>query len=135
MRLLAWRVLFSCATTLAASSAQGVLTTPSLDAAVSQLQAGDASGAAKTLRLITAAEPGNGAAWRALGASDMALREYTAAIHDYRRSLQIEPNEPKVFYQLGAAYASQRNTNEAFKWLEKAHASRRYDMTEISEDV
>jgi hypothetical protein len=135
MRTLAWRLVFSCIGSIAASGAQDALSTPSLEAAVSQLQAGNFAAAAKSLRLITAAEPGNGAAWRALGASDMALHRYAAAIADFRRSLEIEPDSPKIFYQLGAAYASRQRADEAFRWLAKARSSRRYDMTEISEDA
>jgi hypothetical protein len=90
---------------------------PSLAEAVDKLQSGDA------------------AAWRALGASESAQHHYDAAIADYRRALKIQPDSPKVFYQVGAAYAAKHDSEHAFKWLWRARETHRYDMTEITADV
>jgi tetratricopeptide (TPR) repeat protein len=108
---------------------------PSLDAALSQLQNGDAAGAAKSLRRITSFDPQNAAAWRALGAADMQLKNFNAAIADYRLALKLQADSPRVFYQLGAAYAAKHDSRHAFEFLNRAQASHRYDMTEISEDL
>lgn len=84
---------------------------------------------------LTAGEPNNAAAWRALGASEMALRHFDAAIGAFRSALELQPDSPRVFYQLGAAYAAKHDAQQAFEWLRRAQASHRYDMTEISADV
>jgi hypothetical protein len=119
---------------LAAHAAPGAAP-PTLETALSQLQGGDTTGAVKSLKAITSADPNNAAAWRALGASETALRHFRAAIGDYGRALKLHPDSPKVFYQLGAAYAATHDSQHAFEWLGRAQASHRYDMTEISEDV
>ena len=108
---------------------------PSLDAALSQLQNADAAGAAQSLRRITSFDPQNAAAWRALGTADMMLKHFTAAVADYRQALKLQADSPRVLYQLGAAYAAKHDSRHAFEFLNRARASRRYDMTEISEDV
>lgn len=108
---------------------------PTLESALFQLQNGDATGAARSLRAITSTDPTNAAAWRALGASETALRHFDAAIGDYRRALKLHPDSPKIFYQLGVAYAANHDSQHAFEWLGRAQASHRYDMTEIAEDV
>jgi tetratricopeptide (TPR) repeat protein len=108
---------------------------PSLAAALSQLQNADAAGAARSLRQITSFEPHNAAAWRALGAADMMLKHFAAAVVDYDHALKLHPDSPRVLYQLGEAYAAGRDTRHAFEFLNRARASRRYDMSEISEDV
>jgi hypothetical protein len=81
------------------------------------------------------ADPANGAAWRALAASESAQHHYDAAIADYRHALKLEPDSPGIFYQLGVAYASKHDSQHAFQWLARAKASHRYDMTEITADV
>lgn len=108
---------------------------PSLAEAVAKLQSGDAVGAQTALERITTAAPKNAAAWRALGASESALHHYEAAIADYRRALKIQPDSPKVFYQVGAAYAAKHDSERAFKWLWQARETHRYDMTEITADA
>ena len=105
-----------------------------MDAALSHLQNGDAAGAAKLLRRVTSFDPQNAAAWRALGTADMQLKLFSAAIADYGQALKLQADSPRVFYQLGAAYAAKHDARHAFEFLSRAQASRRYDMTEISED-
>ena len=65
----------------------------------------------------------------------MAQRHFDAAIDDYGRALKLQPDSPRVFYQLGTAYAAKLDADHAFEWLQRARASGRYDMTEISEDT
>jgi FG-GAP repeat/TPR repeat len=80
-------------------------------------------------------DPNDAAAWRALGTSEMARRRFDAAIGDYGRALQLQPDSPRVFYQLGAAYAAKHDAEHAFEWLRRAQSTHRFDMTEISEDM
>src|SRR5579862_3502718 len=101
----AWGLALSLLSTAWVDAAIGTAM-PSLESAVTQLQSGDAAGAAKSLKAIIAADPRNAAAWRALAASEATLHHYDAAIIGYRRALEIQPDAPRVFYQLGAAYAA-----------------------------
>jgi hypothetical protein len=108
---------------------------PPLAAALSLLQHGDAADAARSLRGITSREPRNPEAWRALGTAYLRLRRFDSAISAFQRALKIAPDSPRIFYGLGGAYAAKHESERAFEWLEKARASHRYDMTEISEDT
>jgi tetratricopeptide (TPR) repeat protein len=107
----------------------------SLDSALSQLQNTDAAGAAISLRRITVIDPQNAAAWRALGTADMMLKHFAAAVADFHHALELQADSPRALYQLGAAYAANQDSRRAFEFLNRARVSRRYDMTEISEDV
>ncbi len=107
---------------------------PTLAAALAQLQAGDAAGAAQALGVITRREPGNAQAWRTLGTAEQQLHHYDQAIAAYQRALQIEPDSPRVYYSMGTAYAAKHDPQKAFEWLGRAAATHRYDMTQISED-
>ena len=107
---------------------------PTLSAALAQLQAGNAADAARALRRLTVSEPRNAQAWRALGTAEQQLHNYDEAIAAYQHALQIEPDSPRIFYALGTAYASKHDSPRAFEWLERAAATHRYDMTQISVD-
>jgi tetratricopeptide (TPR) repeat protein len=107
----------------------------SLDSALSQLQNTDAAGAAISLRRITVVDPQNAAAWRALGTADMMLKHFAAAVADLHHALELQADSPRALYQLGTAYAANHDSRRAFEFLNRARVSRRYDMTEISEDV
>jgi len=105
-----------------------------LGTALRTLQAGEAAAAAKLLEPITAAEPDNARAWRGLGAAYLRLHETGRAIRAYQHALGLEPDSPQVFYDLGSAYAAEHDPARAFEWLERARATRRYDMTRINVD-
>ncbi len=64
----------------------------------------------------------------------MMLKHFAAAVADYHHALQLQADSPRVFYQLGAAYAAMHDSRHAFGFLKRAQASHRYDMTEIAED-
>jgi hypothetical protein len=81
------------------------------------------------------AEPRSAAAWRALGSADLRLRRFDGAISAFQHSLKLEPDSPRTFYSLGVAYAGKHDSERAFEWLERARASHRYDMTEITEET
>jgi hypothetical protein len=124
-----------CGAAIAAELVSPRADPPGLDAALSQLQSGDAAGAVKSLRRITYFDPQNATAWRALGTADMMLEHFDAAIADYNRAIKLQTDSPRVLYQLGAAYAAKHDSRHAFEFLNRAQASHRYDMTEISADV
>jgi hypothetical protein len=135
---------FSCATSrlLAALAASAVIAaagaasadeTP-LEAALQALQSGDARSAAAQLETLTASEPGNARAWRALGSAALQLHDAPSALRAWRRALALEPDSPQAFYNLGAAYALAHDSEHAFEWLARARASRRYDMMQATVD-
>lgn len=106
-----------------------------LDAALSRLQVGDAGGAARVLQKLTAREPGNVQAWRALGNASRQLRDYPQAEAAYHHVLQLAPDSARDMYGLGSVYAAQHDADHALEWLARAAATHRYDMTEISADT
>ncbi|MEP6885303.1 MAG: FG-GAP-like repeat-containing protein [Gammaproteobacteria bacterium] len=109
--------------------------TVSLSAALRQLRNGDAVGAERALRRITAVEPGNAPAWRALGTADLQLKRFDSAIAALQRSLKIEPDSPRVLFTIGSAFAGKHDSDRALRWLQRAQATHRYDMTEMMEDA
>ena len=129
----AWVCIAPC---LCSSAAPPVnASSAALDAALSRLQAGDASGAATKLRKLTASEPGNVRAWRALANASGQLHEYAQAEAAYHQVLQLAPDSARDMYALGSAYAAQHDADHALEWLGRAAATHRYDMTEISVDT
>ncbi len=107
---------------------------PTLSVAVRMLQSGDAAAAAKMLEAITARAPVEARAWRALGDAYQQLHHNRAAISAFERALALEPDSAQVFYSLGSAYAAEHDAGQAFQWLDRARASARYDMTQITVD-
>src|SRR5690242_9137510 len=71
---------------------------PPLEAALHTLQGGDARAAAGQLEALTAREPGNARAWRALGSAALQLHQPTRALRAWQRALALEPDSPQVFY-------------------------------------
>ena len=80
------------------------------------------------------AEQRNAAAWRAQGTAELRLHRFDGAIAAFQRSLALQPDSPRVFYSLGVAYAGKHDPVRAFEWLERAGATHRFDMTEITEE-
>ncbi|HVN99483.1 MAG TPA: FG-GAP-like repeat-containing protein [Steroidobacteraceae bacterium] len=106
-----------------------------LGVAVGKLQAGDAAGAVAALQPITASEPDNAPAWRALGRAYRQLHEPAQAVSAYQHVLRLVPDSPGDAYALGASYAALHDAEHAFEWLQRAAATHRYDMTEIVDDA
>ena len=105
-----------------------------LPAAMARLQANDFAGAITMLEAITAREPRNGRAWRVLGVAQQKAKHYDAALGAYRRSLEVDPDQPAALYNIGTVYALQGDKAQAFEWLMKAKATRKLDMTQIEMD-
>ena len=107
---------------------------PSLEEALGALQAGDAAAAAGMLERITALPGASSRAWRALGSAYQRLHQDQRAIGAYRRALQLEPGAPQTLYGLGSAFGATHDATQAFKYLQRARATHRYDMTQITAD-
>src|SRR4029077_14223699 len=52
----------------------------------------------------------------------------------WQRALVLEPDSPQLFYSLGSAYAAVHDAASAWRWLARARASHRYDMTQATVD-
>jgi len=107
---------------------------PTLAAAMARMQAKDPAGAAQILEALTEREPKNGRAWRALANAQQALKDYDLAAGALERALEVEPSVPTPLYTLGVVHALAGRTDEAFRFLDKARASRKIDMTQIDFD-
>jgi len=75
------------------------------------------------------------AAWRAQGTAELRLHRFDGAIAAFQHSLELQPDSPRVFYSMGVAYAGNHDPVRAFEWLERASATHRFDMTEITEEA
>ena len=108
---------------------------PTLEAATDALRGGDADGAARMLTDLSLEKPGDARVWRALGRVELQRKRAREAIAAYRHALALEADSPQVLYGLGAAYGSLHERAQALEWLRRAHASHRFDMTELTADV
>src|SRR5215208_5253453 len=102
--------------------------------ALQQLQTGDASHAAKSLEALTRREPKNALAWRTLGNAYQQLHDYDRAVAAYRRALALNADSPQTLYSIGTAYAAKQDIEHAFEWLIRARATRRFDMTQLTQN-
>jgi hypothetical protein len=105
-----------------------------LEAAISVLQSGDAASASARLRSIVNQKPSSARAWRALATAHRQLEQYPRAIDAWRRVLRIEPGSVQAMYGLGICYAGISDWANAFLWLGEARQSRRYDMTQLTQE-
>jgi hypothetical protein len=116
---------------VAATTLSVVAEEPTLATGIARLQANDNAGAVKILSQITARQPQNGRAWRALGVAYQNLKDFDRAIAAYHHALNVDRSIPTPFFNLGVVYAILGEKDQAFDWLEKAKATRRIDMTQI----
>jgi hypothetical protein len=108
---------------------------PTVAAGMARLQAQDPAAAARIFELVTAREPGNARAWRALGVAYQRSKERGKALAAYRKALDIDPAAPQTLYNIGSLYALDQDRDAAFDWLGRAKATGRLDMTQIEADA
>ena len=108
---------------------------PGLPAAIARLQANDPAGAAEILEALVKREPKNGRAWRNLGLACQLIKKFDRSDAAYRQALVVEPEVLSPLYALGVVNALRMQPDEAFRWLEKAKASRKIDMTQMEADA
>jgi hypothetical protein len=70
-------------------------------------------------------------AWNALGKACLQAKNSRCAARAFNQALQIDPDSARALFGLGEAYAAQHDSEQAFRWLQRARSSRRYDMTEM----
>ncbi len=115
-------------------SVSGTEAPATLANAVGAFQSGDAAGAAKMLEAITEREPKNARAWGLLGTAYKSQKQWDKAAGAYRQALKADPTLVNPLYNLAAVYALKAEKDEAFKWLDKAKATGKADMTGLSQD-
>ena len=103
-----------------------------LGAAIARMQANDPAGAAQILEDVTKREPANGRAWRNLGLAYQTLKNLDKAAAAYQRALDVDAAVPTPLYNLGIVYALKQDRDRAFEWLQRAKASKKIDMTQVS---
>ncbi|HEV8200594.1 MAG TPA: FG-GAP-like repeat-containing protein [Candidatus Polarisedimenticolia bacterium] len=108
---------------------------PGVPEAMAKVQAGDPAAAIAILKEVTAKEPANARAWRALGYASLKAKDGDAAIAAYQRSLALEPEFPQAMYNLAVGYAFKGDRDNAFAWLQKTAATHKVDMTQIEADA
>jgi hypothetical protein len=106
-----------------------------LSAATGKIRAGDFAGAAEILERVVAREPANDAAWRFLGFAYLKARNFPKARGAYERLLKLVPESPQALYNLGVVAALEGDREAAFRWLGKARATGKLDMTAIQADA
>jgi hypothetical protein len=74
----------------------------------------------------------NAGAWRCLGLAHLKLHEPSDARKAYERALALEPGNPLPLLNMGVAAAQMGEIDAAFSWLQKAKATRRVDMSQLS---
>lgn len=87
------------------------------------LQAQKWGEAAKLYEAITQAEPGNARAWYQLGWSRHGLGEYARALDAFQKNLELNKGTRRAafsMYAIAVMYASMKDKDKAFEWLDKA---------------
>ncbi len=105
-----------------------------LEEARAQLRSGDFAAAAGTAAAVTAKEPGNGQAWLVLGSARQQAKQLDEALAAYTKAAGIEATAPQGSYNAACIQALLGNRDEAFKWLARAGATRKIDMTQAAFD-
>src|SRR4029079_16038911 len=129
-RVLYWWAILSAAALAAASAPPQALTD-----ALMLLRNGKPNEAATVLQAAIRQNPGSAQEWRALGAAYRQLKKPQDALAAYQKSLEIEPASPQAFYAMGLLHASNGENDKAFEWLERARASGKIDMSQLTQDV
>jgi hypothetical protein len=108
---------------------------PGLPAAMARIQAGDPAGAIAILEPMSRREPDNPQVWRALGVARIKAKDLDGAATALTRALELEPGSPRAMYNFGVIAALKNRPDEAFEWLGKVRAGRKFDMTYVQVDT
>ena len=103
-------------------------------AAAAKMGGGDFTGAATLLEKVVARDPSSALAWRYLGFAYLKQKKYPDARAAYGRLLGLVPDAPLALYNTAVSYAAEKNADAAFKWLARAKATKKIDMTQIQVD-
>ena len=118
----------------AAATAAGSSAGRELSDATAKIRSGDFAGGAEILERVVAREPSNDVAWRFLGFAYLKAHNFPKARAAYERLLRLVPDSPQALYNLGVVAALDGDREAAFRWLGKARATGKLDMTAIQAD-
>jgi len=104
---------------------------PMLAEALARLQT-DPAGAAAMLEQIVAREPENVRVRRALAQARHRAGDFDRAIESWAGVLELAPDDPAALFGTGAAWARKGDADEAMSWLQRARATRRIDMSQVT---
>jgi hypothetical protein len=102
---------------------------PTLGAAQARLQANDPEGAAAILGALIGGQPGNVQAYRLLGTALRRTKKFDEALAAYMKALELQPGHPSTFYNMGVLWALQGDEDKAFDFLDRAKATKIFDMS------
>ena len=107
---------------------------PTVAAAQALLGSGDAAGARALLAKIVEAAPDETRAWTMLGNVCLGprLTDFGCAITAFSKVLALRPEDPQALLSAGIAHAAKGDADAAFRFLGQARASRRIDMTQLT---
>ena len=75
------------------------------------------------------ANPQTAREWRQVAVARQREKNYDGALQAFRKSLELEPSSPSALYGMGNVFALKGDRDQAFEWLERAKATRRWDMS------
>ena len=129
------RFIVALALLVALSAGAQTQPAPGLAEGFAKFQSGDFADAVKILESVTSREPANVRAWRVLGNAYIRTGQLDEALSAYHRALELQPDFPAALYNTGVIYAMKGDPDNAFKWLNKAKATGKIDMTQIEVDT
>lgn len=125
---------FAMGSSFAAPAPQSATPPPGLAEAQAKLRAKDPATAQAILEDLVKREPTNTMAWRVLGSACITAQHLDCADAALHKALDLQPDTPAVFYNLGIVAAKRGNKDAAFGWLQKAKATHKLDLTPITTD-
>lgn len=135
---LSFRLLLACLWLISGPSFASSLAPNPQDAAArlaaanSAFQKMDYEGALALLQPAMPSLQRNGRAWRLTGLANLRLYKSTEAIKAYRQALALDPMDAQAQFYLGVTYAQQQQIPDALRWLRRAKATHRFDMTQLT---
>jgi Tfp pilus assembly protein PilF len=92
------------------------------DAAYKLFMNGDKNGAEKALQEFIKSNPNHAMSYAVLGLIADEKQNFPKAISFYKKSIAINPDDHRIFYNLGNTYLKNKNDGEAIKQFEKCIA-------------
>ncbi len=77
------------------------------------------------------ANPQTARDWRQTAAVRQRNKDYDGALEAYQKSLELQPESPASMFGIGTIFALKHDVEQAFAWLARAKATRRWDMSAL----
>jgi len=75
------------------------------------------------------ANPQTAREWRQVAQARQRQKDFDGAMLAYRKALELEPDAPASIFGIGNLFALKHDVEAAFEWLQRAKATRRWDMS------